>query len=295
MLVQDGLAATRSQAKSWIDDGRVLVDGRARKAGHLLAGGESIEVSPPSEPSARPLAEDLPLAVLYEDEALLAIDKPAGMVVHPAPGSWSGTVVNALVHRGIVSAAVDEGRPGIVHRLDKETSGVLVVAKTPQAHHALARAFHDREVRKTYHAIVLGTPGAAQGTLDWSIGRHPHERKRMSVRARSGVRAARTHFRVLERFGTLAFVELHPETGRTHQIRVHLAALGHPVLGDPLYGSRKGRARPARGTGAEFPRQALHASTLELLHPTQGAPLRLHAPLPADMSALLAALREKCG
>lgn len=291
MLVSQGLAITRSQAKSWIDDGRVLVDGRARKAGHPLAGGESIEVSPPSERSARPLAEDLPLAVLYEDDALLAIDKPAGMVVHPAPGSWSGTLVNALVHRGAVSAPVDEDRPGIVHRLDKETSGVLVVAKTPQAHHALARAFHDREVKKTYLALVLGVPGVAEGTLDWSIGRHPHERKRMSVRARSGARAARTHFRVLERFGTLALVELHPETGRTHQLRVHLAALGHPVLADPLYGSRKGRALPARGAGADFARQALHASTLELRHPTSGAPLRLHAALPGDMRALLASLR----
>ncbi len=268
----------------------MLVDGRSRKAGQLLSGGEAVEVTGAVEPPSRPVAEDLPLVVLHEDEQLLVIDKRAGMVVHPAPGSWSGTVVNALLHRGSVVEPLDDARPGIVHRLDKETSGVLVIAKTAEAHLALARAFHDREVKKTYHAIVLGVPGSAEGMLDWSIGRHPHERQRMSIRAHRG-RAARTAYRRIESFGALSFLELRPETGRTHQIRVHLAALGHPVLADPLYGSRKGRARPRTGPGAEFQRQALHASALELRHPASGNPMRFHAPLPDDMAMLLDSLR----
>jgi 23S rRNA pseudouridine1911/1915/1917 synthase len=269
----------------------VLVDSQRRKAAYLLVGGESIEVAPVAEPPQRPIAEDLPLSILHEDDAILVIDKPAGMVVHPAPGSWSGTVVNALVHRGVVSAAVDESRPGIVHRLDKETSGVLLVAKTPSAHLNLSRAFHDREVKKTYLAVVLGVPKSSEGMIDWSIGRHPHERKRMSIRARTH-RTARTQYLRVETFVSLSLLQLHPETGRTHQIRVHLAALGHPVLADPLYGSRKGRALPERGPGASFPRQALHASAVELRHPSSGEIVRFHAPLPEDMATLLATLRD---
>lgn len=290
-LVAGGITRTRSQAKSWIDGGRVRVDGVVRKAGFLVAGGEQIAVVPAVEPPSQAAAEDLPLDVLYEDEELVAIDKPPGMVVHPAPGSWTGTVVNALLHRRLVSPAAGDDRPGIVHRLDKETSGVLVVARTPRALEVLGRAFHDRRVKKVYHAIVLGTPSPARGVIEWSIGRHPHERRRMSIRSRSA-RAARTRYQIVESFGTLALLQLEPETGRTHQIRVHLAALGHPVLADPVYGSRKGRALPARGAGREFPRQALHAAEIEFPHPATGETIRIESPLPIDMRALLDELRR---
>jgi 23S rRNA pseudouridine1911/1915/1917 synthase len=283
---------SRSQAKSWIDAGRVRVDGRPRKAGFTLSGGEWIVVDPPPPTPARAEPEDLPLRILYEDDDVVAIDKPPGMVVHPAPGAWRGTVVNALLHRRLVPHQLSEERPGIVHRLDKETSGVLLVARNERAQLALARAFHDRLVKKTYLAIVLGVPRAATGSLEWPIGRHPVERKRMSIRSRSP-RAARTRYGVLESFGALSLLRLEPETGRTHQIRVHLAATGHPVLADPVYGARTGRALPQRGPGRSFPRQALHAAELELAHPTTGERLHLRAPLPDDLRALLAALRDE--
>lgn len=289
-----GLARTRSQAKAWIDAGRVHVDGAVRKAGFLLDGGERIDVAAPAAPRPRAQPEELPLSVVYQDREILAIDKPPGMVVHPAPGSWSGTVVNALLHRGLISEAIDEERPGIVHRLDKETSGVLLVARTARAHEALSRAFHDRRVKKTYLAIVLGVPRRAAGVLEWPVGRHPHDRKRMSIHSRAG-RIARTRYRTLEVFGSLALLEVEPETGRTHQIRVHLAALGHPVLADPAYGSRSGRALPEGGPGREFPRQALHAAVLEVAHPASGERLTLRAPLAADMSELLDRLRAARG
>ena len=290
-LVRSEVAATRSQAKTWIDAGRVSVDGRVRKAGFTLAGGEAIAVDRPPARPTRAEPEDLPLTILYEDDDIVAIDKPSGMVVHPAPGAWRGTVVNALLHRGLVSGAEGE-RPGIVHRLDKETSGVLLVARNDRAHLALSRAFHDREVKKTYFAVVLGVPRARSGSLEWAIGRHPRERQRMSIRSRSA-RAARTRYEVVEALGALSFVRLEPETGRTHQIRVHLSAMGHPVLGDPVYGARGGRAVPRSGAGRDFLRQALHAGAIELVHPTSAETLRVSAPLPADMRDLLAELRGK--
>jgi 23S rRNA pseudouridine1911/1915/1917 synthase len=290
-LVASGAALTRSQAKKWIDAGHVRVDGVARKAGFPLVGGESIEVARPRERPAIAEPEDIPLRVLYEDDDLLAIDKPPGMVVHPAPGAWHGTVVNALLHRGLVSRELPAERPGIVHRLDKETSGVLLVARHERAQLALSRAFRERRVRKTYLAIVLGVPRSVSGALEWAIGRHPHERQRMSIRSRSP-REARTRYSVVERFDGLALLRLHPETGRTHQIRVHLAAMGHPVLADPLYGAKRRRALPPRGPARSFSRQALHASEIELAHPVSGAILHLVAPTPDDMSELLRELRE---
>jgi 23S rRNA pseudouridine1911/1915/1917 synthase len=290
-LVAGGVALTRSQAKKWIDAGHVRVDGVARKAGFALAGGEFIEVAKPAEPPAVAEPEDIPLRVLFEDDDVLAIDKPPGMVVHPAPGAWHGTVVNALLHRGLVSEDRETHRPGIVHRLDKETSGVLLIARHERAQRALSRAFRERRVGKTYLAIVLGVPRRVSGSLEWPIGRHPHERQRMSIRSRSP-RPARTDFTVLERFDGLSLLRLRPETGRTHQIRVHLAAMGHPVLADAIYGAKKGRALPARGPARAFSRQALHASEIELTHPVSGALLRLAAPIPADMSELLCELRK---
>ena len=280
------IAATRSQAKTWIDAGLVRVDGRVRKAGFTIAGGESIEVERAAPPPARAEPEDLPLALLYEDEDLLAIDKPPGMVVHPAPGAWTGTVVNALLHRGLVARAPTDDRPGIVHRLDKETSGVLLVARNEHTKLALSRAFHDRRVKKTYLAIVLGVPRAKAGSIDWPIGRHRRERKRMSIRSRTP-RVALTRYEIVEAFARLALLRLEPETGRTHQIREHLSAIGHPVLADPLYGARKGRALPANGPGSDFARQALHAAAIELTHPASGETLRVSAPLPRDMRELL--------
>jgi 23S rRNA pseudouridine1911/1915/1917 synthase len=291
-LVASGSTLTRSQAKNWIDAGRVRVNGLARKAGFLLVGGESIEIlRPPPKPSvAEP--EDLALRVLYEDADLLAIDKPSGMVVHPAPGAWQGTIVNALLHRGLVSRDASTERPGIVHRLDKETSGVLLVARHERAQLALSRAFRDRRIHKTYVAIVLGAPRSAVGSLEWPIGRHPHERQRMSIRSRSP-REARTRYVVVERFHGLSVLRLEPETGRTHQIRVHLAAMGHPVLADALYGARKGRALPAHGAGHTFARHALHAAELALAHPITGVALHLVAPIPADMTELMRELRRE--
>jgi 23S rRNA pseudouridine1911/1915/1917 synthase len=293
-LLTSGAAISRSQAKTWIEAGRVSVDGRGRKAGFVLRGGESIVVDPPPAPRKSAEPEDLPLRILYEDDDVVAIDKPAGMVVHPAPGWWRGTIVNALLHRGLVSAQPSDERPGIVHRLDKETSGVLIVARNARAQLALARAFHDRLVKKTYLAVVLGVPRPPTGALEWAIGRHPRNRQRMSIRSRSA-RAARTRYEVLEAFATLSLVRLEPETGRTHQIRVHLAASGHPVLADPLYGARKGRALPRDGPGGSFTRQALHAAELEIVHPNSGERLHLRAPLPPDMTALLEELRADQG
>jgi 23S rRNA pseudouridine1911/1915/1917 synthase len=293
-LVDAALVPTRSQAKLLIDAGRARVDDRVEKAGHLVRGGESIEVDPlPARPDL-PEPEDLPLRILYEDEHVAAIDKPAGMVVHPAPGAWRGTVVNALLHRGLVGAPATNAlseRPGIVHRLDRETSGVLIVARTATAHRALSEAFKSRTVKKVYQAIVLGTPRRAEATLRWNIGRHPRERKRMSIRAHTG-REAITRYTVTESFLGIAHLRVEPETGRTHQIRVHLAAMGHPVLGDALYGGRGGRALPARGPAKEFTRHALHASEITFPHPMTGRSLSIAAPLAPDMTALLERLRE---
>lgn len=289
-LVTCGGARTRSQAKALVDLERVLVDGKPRKAGLVLRGGESIEVHPLPGRQLAAEAEDIPLAILHEDDAVLAIDKPPGMVVHPAPGAWRGTVVNALLHRGAVTEATSSERPGIVHRLDKETSGVLLVARTAAAHETLSRAFRERAVHKVYLAIVLGTPKPARGSLDWPIGRHPRERKRMSIHTHRG-RSALTRYEVLESFGDVSLLRVEPETGRTHQIRVHLAAAGHPVLADPVYGARRGRAVPAKGPAREFRRQALHAAEIELRHPASGEPLHLVAPLPTDMRDLIARLR----
>ncbi len=291
-LAGAAVVTSRSQAKVLIDNGCVLVDGRPCKAGFLLHGGERLEIRPPAKPPAGAAPENIPLRILYQDDDLLAVDKPAGMVVHPAPGNRTGTLVSALLHHDLVTEGATGERPGIVHRLDKETSGVLLVARTLRAHEALARAFRERTVHKRYLAVVLGTPSAKEGLLTWSIGRHPRERQRMSIHSHRG-RTARTTYRVMESFRDLSLLELRPETGRTHQLRVHLAAMGHPVLADPLYGSRKGRALPKSGPGREFGRQALHAAEIELVHPTTGARLRLVAPYPEDLRVLLDRLRAK--
>ncbi len=286
---------TRSRAKGLLDDGLVSVDGQPRKAAHALRSGERVSVTvPPPEPAGVE-AEALPLTLLYEDAHLLAIDKPPGMVVHPAPGARSGTVVNALLHHlGTLAGVGDPDRPGIVHRLDRDTSGVLLVARTPQALEGLARQFRDRTLSKRYVAVVHGVVRANAGVVDQAIGRHPQHRQRMSVRTRRG-RAAVTRYEVVERFAGASLLRLAPETGRTHQLRVHLAAIGHPIVGDRLYGG--GRSRPAPPPSvaailAACPRQALHAESLAFTHPVSGEAVVVRAPLPADLADLLDGLRR---
>jgi 23S rRNA pseudouridine1911/1915/1917 synthase len=282
---------TRSQAKRLIDAGLVRVDGRPRKGGHALGAGAIVEVDVPAAAPSGIVAEALPLTVLWEDAHLLAVDKPPGMVVHPAPGWRRGTLVNALAHHlGTTAGPGEADRPGIVHRLDRDTSGVLLVARSAAALEGLARQFRARTVEKRYLAVVRGRVGPEAGTIDRPIGRHPRERKRMSVAARRG-RAAVTRWTVVERFAGATLLRLHPETGRTHQLRVHLAAAGHPILGDPLYGARRpGRTLPP--AGAAFPRQALHAEEIRFIHPMTGERLAVRAPLPPDLAGLLDALRQ---
>jgi 23S rRNA pseudouridine1911/1915/1917 synthase len=290
-----GIALSRSRARHLIDAGAVRVGGAVRKAGYAVRAGDRVEVEVPPPPAPRAEPEDLPLQVLYEDASLVAINKAPGMVVHPAPGRWQGTLVNALLHRwGPLPA--DDVRPGIVHRLDRDTSGVMVIARTPAALEHLARQFRDRTVVKRYLAVVRGVLRRDALVIDAAIGRHPTERKKMSTRAPRG-RAAVTHVRVLERFAAATLVEASPHTGRTHQIRVHLAAQGFPILGDAVYG---GGAVAARNVGKRAPlskvlpmiaRQALHAASLEVTHPERGDRLRFDAPLWADMEQLISALR----
>jgi 23S rRNA pseudouridine1911/1915/1917 synthase len=282
---------TRSQAKRLIDDGRVWLDGRPGRAADAVRAGARIEVAFAPRPAPSVAPEPIPLRVLYEDEDLAAIDKPPGLVVHPAPGAPRGTLVNALAHRWGVAAGVGApDRPGIVHRLDRDTSGVLLVARTLPALEALARQFRERTVEKQYLAVVRGVVKGATGTIDRPIGRHPRARQRMSVRSRRG-RAAVTRWTVIERFPSATLLRLRPETGRTHQLRVHLAALGHPVVGDRVYGAPR-RAVGSPAVLAEFPRQALHAERIEVTHPRTGIPLSIRAPLPSDLEGLLAALRQ---
>jgi len=279
---------TRSQAKQLIDAGRVLVDGTAHRSARPLRAGArvAVELRAPEPLGIEP--EALPLRVLYEDAHLLAVDKPPGMVVHPAPGARRGTLVNALAHRlGTLAGPGAPERPGIVHRLDRDTSGVLLVARTAAALEALARQFRERTVEKRYVAVVRGAVASATGRIDRPIGRHPRERKRMSVRSRRG-RAAVTSWTVLERLPGATVVRLAPETGRTHQLRVHLAAAGHPIIGDRVYGTRRVR----REAWPDAPRQALHAEEIGFTHPATGARVVVRAPLPPDIEDLIASLRQ---
>lgn len=272
---------SRSQIKRWLDEGRVRVGGRAVRASRLLALGETIEARP-LEPVALSLdAEAIPLVVLFEDADLIVIDKPAGLVVHPAPGHPKGTLVNALLHhcRGELAGIGGVLRPGIVHRLDRGTSGVLVAAKTDLAHRGLAEQFARHSIERIYRTFVRGLPRASAGRIDRPIGRHPEDRQRMSVRTRAG-RPSATRWRVLgrDRAQGISALEIRPETGRTHQIRVHLASAGLPVVGDVVYGR-------ARGDEAVLGRPALHAAHLGFDHPRSGARLGFDAPLPPDLQS----------
>jgi 23S rRNA pseudouridine1911/1915/1917 synthase len=284
---------SRAYLQQLIDRQQILVGGRAAKPGYRLRLGDSIAVALPPPRPAEVRPEPLPLDILDEDAHLLIVNKAAGMVVHPSPGNASGTLVNALLaHCTSLSGIGGVERPGIVHRLDKDTSGVMVVAKDDLTHRGLARQFAERQVRKLYLAIVRGEIRGEAGTVDAAVGRHPVNRQKMSTHTRVG-REALTEFRVIERLAHYTLLELRPRTGRTHQIRVHMAALGHPLLGDPTYGrSRKDLARsPLAAQLSWFQRQALHAWVLGFRHPRTGEWLERCAPLPADMECLLTLLR----
>ena len=281
---------TRSHIKLLIDQARVRVAGTPPKAGYLLRSQEEIEILPlPAVPSTA-TPQEIPLVMLYEDEFLAAINKPAGMVVHPAPGQWNGTVVNALLFRWGQTDTAHSLRPGIVHRLDKDTSGVLLVAKDERTLEGLSAQFKAREVHKTYMAVVVGRFSASTGEIAWPIGRHPTERKKMSIFARRA-RPALSRYQVVAEHGGVTLVQLSPETGRTHQLRVHLAALGHPIVGDQVYGSPSAW-RTLAPLIRTFPRQALHAQSLQFRHPVTDTVLVITAPYPADFAQLLTVFAE---
>ena len=297
----------RNRAKRLILEGHVAIGGRTIvEAKRPVKPGETIVVDLPPPVAAEPEAEAIPLNVVYEDDALIVIDKPAGLVVHPAAGNRTGTLVNALIaHCGAsLSGIGGVARPGIVHRLDKDTTGLLVVAKTDRAHKRLAAQFADHgrtgPLERGYMALVWGAPPRASGTIEAALGRSTRNREKIEVK-RAGGREAITHYRVAERFGpkakpVAALVECRLETGRTHQIRVHLASIGHPVIGDRAYGSGFATKaatlpEPARSLAAGFPRQALHAYLLGFEHPQTGEEMVFESELPDDMAALAEALK----
>jgi 23S rRNA pseudouridine1911/1915/1917 synthase len=266
---------SRARAQSLIDDGRVRVDGAVRPKRHLVAAGEAIEVDDAIVESGQMSVEPAPFEVAYEDEHLLVVDKPAGVVVHPARGHWAGTLAQAL--EGRAAGGEEPSRAGIVHRLDRDTSGLLVVAKSDSVHRALKSLLAARRLRREYLALVDGHPPARTGTIDAPIGRHRRDRKLMSIDS-DDPREARTHFELEQLLPATALLRVSLETGRTHQIRVHLAAIGHPVCGDPQYGTR-----------GEFglERQFLHATRLAFTHPVTGAEVDVVSPLPPDLAAAL--------
>ena len=305
-VVRHAGGLSRSGVARAIDAGGVRVDGVIAKASLLLKAGAVVAYTVPEPPRAGPDAEEIPLDFLFLDECMAAVNKPAGMVVHPAKGNWKGTLAGALKWHleraagaaGGLSTVGGPTRPGIVHRLDRDTSGVIVVARTEEAHQALASQFERRTTEKTYLAIVQGEPRFDRDQIDLPIGIHPYQRERMAVRRdHSTSRDAVTQYEVLERFGKAALLKVTPKTGRTHQIRVHLAAIGCPILADVLYSGRGVVDRSflgLRGDAAPLlRRQALHAASLALAHPQTGQRVAFEAPLPADILGLLAVLRAK--
>ena len=275
---------SRSYAQRLIADGQVTVDGTARKANYKLRGGEEIVCTMPPAEEIEICAEDIPLDILYEDADIIVVNKARGMVVHPAAGIYTGTLVNALLwHCHDLSGINGALRPGIVHRLDKDTSGVMVAAKNDMAHHYLARQIRDKDARREYRASVHGNIVPRAGVITGDIGRHPTDRKKMAIVRENG-KPATTHFEVLERFGDYTYVSCRLETGRTHQIRVHMTSIGHPLVGDPKYTAKK---NPFAIVG-----QALHSLSLSLTHPRTGTEMTFTAPLPADMEEILHTLHS---
>lgn len=281
---------SRTRIQQWIRAGRVRVDGKPAEAAHRLRGGERIEVEPAMPPPLRAEPEPIPLSILYEDEHVIAVDKPAGMVVHAGAGRRSGTLVNALLARyGSLSQGGGELRPGIVHRLDRLTSGVILVARNDAAHQQLAAQFAARRIEKIYLALVHRELRDERGFIEAPIARDPRRRTRMSARVGQG-REAATEFRVLRRLPGFTYLEVRPKTGRTHQIRAHLSGIGHPVAGDPTYGA------PRRVEGMPpLDRYFLHAHRIGFRHPTGGEWLTIQSPLPAELQAWLEALEQLAG
>ena len=282
---------SRERLKGWIKAGALTVDGRPGKPKDKMAGGEWLELVATPEEETRFAAEDIPLDIVHEDDEVLIIDKPAGLVVHPAAGNPDGTLLNALLHHCPSLAAVP--RAGIVHRLDKDTTGLMVVAKTLAAQTALVEQLQARTMSREYDAVCVGVMTSG-GTVDAPIGRHPKDRKRQAVHP-SG-KPAVTHYRVVERFRTHTHVRCRLETGRTHQSRVHLAHRRFPLVGDPVYGGRlklpAGASEELKTLLREFPRQALHARKLAFLHPASGEAVEFRAPLPDDLLLLIDYLRD---
>jgi 23S rRNA pseudouridine1911/1915/1917 synthase len=285
---------SRSGIQRLIEEGHVLVNGQPGKATHRPRAGEQITVSWPEAKPAEALPEEMPLEILFEDRSLLVLNKPAGIVVHPAAGHAEHTLVNALLHHceGSLSGIGGVARPGIVHRLDKETSGCLVVAKNDETHLALSDQFAGRTVEKFYDALVIGALAQDAGEVHAAIARHPTERKRMSVRAEGEGRAAHTSWRVIKRLNHATHVEAEIHTGRTHQIRVHFQHLGHPVIGDETYGAKPNK-RFAELTGYVAPRVLLHARSLAFTHPRTKKVMKFEAPLPKDFKEAVKFLLKK--
>lgn len=286
MLIARELDLSRTQAATLIATGRVEVDGRAEKASYRPQLGESVSVDVPEVRERQVVGEEIELVVRHEDEHLLVIDKPAGMVVHPAPGNWTGTLVNALIGRAGRVVGGAEERAGLVHRLDKETSGLLIVAKSEQVHRQLSAALAARRISRRYAVMIWGHLERDELTVDRPLARSPRDRKRMAVVSTG--RPARTTFVRLARFGVGDFLRAHLHTGRTHQIRVHLASIGHPVMGDDTYGG--GGAR--RIAGLPPRRHFLHAARIQFRHPVTGAILDIRSPLPDDLSMALVSIAE---
>ncbi len=287
---------SRSRVKKLVEEGRVLLDGGKPKASTIVQGGSRIEITFPHPPRPPATAEDIPLDILYEDDWLLFVNKPAGMVVHPAAGHHSGTLVNALLHRFDSLPQTASHRPGIVHRLDKDTSGILVVAKSDSVMTALGRLFHEHDIEREYDAIVWGDP-PDRGMIEAPLGRHPGNRKKFAVV--EGGKPAISHWRVVERFGFATLITVTLETGRTHQIRVHFSSKGWPVFGDSTYGGRMhalNHMRTAERSAARMAlkrldRQALHARLLGFIHPETRGRICKEAALPDDMTATLERFR----
>lgn len=282
---------SRNRIQDWIREGAVRVDGKPAQTKQKVFGGESVDLTPTFEAVTTVAPEAIPLTILYEDEAVIIVDKPKGLVVHPAAGHHDGTLQNALLHHA--PELIQVPRSGIVHRIDKDTSGLLMVARTVEAHKILVEQLQDHSVHRQYLALIQGSLTGG-GTIDLPIGRHGTDRKRFAVR-RDG-KPAITHYRIEERFPTHTLVQVNLETGRTHQIRVHMTHIGHPLVGDPVYG---GRARLPPGASPSliaalqgFKRQALHAASLGIEHPISGDYMEWESPLPPDFEGLIERLRE---
>ena len=298
--------ATRNKVQEGIRNGWVRVNGLLEKASYRVQPGDEIVIIIPKAPPPEARAENIPLEIVHEDDDLIVIDKPAGMVVHPSYGNWSGTLVNALLyHTRQLSRAHDRQdaiRPGIVHRLDKGTSGLLVVAKNDYAHHHLSKQFAEKSVERTYRAVIWGVPQKDEGTIDQPIGRDPSDRKKMAVQEQGKGKNAITHYSVLKRYDHLAQLDVSLETGRTHQIRVHFSWMRHPVLGDPVYGGDSVRYGPNTGSRKTMfqnifsilGRQCLHARTLGFEHPASGDWFQFTSEVPDNMKKVIQKLDHYC-